>query len=272
MKGYMFLYENLQDHRGFKYDEMRTYNEADFGYFPEGGPVHYFYHDNVFGGQNTFDLYKIHRYRIVEVEVSGTYRDIDDYAVTNEISLIRELSDKEKWELLSSIFNKPNGQSFFMYKCQTGDIESIKKLIQYGADLHKLNDRGENALFYAIDGNYQYDNMPIISFLIENGIDIHATNIFGDTPLHRAVFLGELNAVQYLLDHGAKKDINMEIRVNKHTPLYLACYNNCMGFDREKQREMVNLLLDNGANIPNPNIVRFMFSTPSKAPAARIKI
>ena len=49
--------------------------------------------------------------------------------------------------------------------------------------------------------------MDIIGYLIENGADVNAVDTKGCTALMRAAYIGYPELVQFLLDHGADKNI-----------------------------------------------------------------
>lgn len=77
----------------------------------------------------------------------------------------------------------------------------------------------KNELDYYTQLHYvsaQIDNSDGLEFLIDNGANINAISIFGETPLHIAVIGGRLNVVEFLVDKGA----NISIGNNRgRTPL-----------------------------------------------------
>ncbi len=58
--------------------------------------------------------------------------------------------------------------------------EIFAELIKNGADINAVDDRGQNALFYAIRGRASKEQ---IDFLIDNGIDKNHQDMLGDTAL-----------------------------------------------------------------------------------------
>ena len=69
-------------------------------------------------------------------------------------------------------------------------------------------------LITSIRNGYSLDH---IKHIIENGADIHATDIYGDTALSWASIMEHLEIVKYLAERGA--DINaINIRIN--SPLF----------------------------------------------------
>jgi len=50
-------------------------------------------------------------------------------------------------------------------------------------------------------------NVEVARFLVDNGVDVHATNNAGDTPLHSAASGGRLEVVQYLVSQEARVNV-----------------------------------------------------------------
>lgn len=117
------------------------------------------------------------------------------------------------------------------------DFLSAKKYIKDGADLNELNESGESVLACAIrarcdidllmllidsgadrddfddegvsifDMAITYDNIEMVKYLIEQGIDVNKTNRrSGFTPLMAAACYGRAEIAKLLLDSGASKE------------------------------------------------------------------
>ena len=97
-----------------------------------------------------------------------------------------------------------------------GDIEKARALIDDGAEIDALSDRGETPLTLAIVAG----NDAIAELLIENGAAIDGRNAGGFTPLHAAAYAGDPAMVELLIDHGA--DINDASNKAGVTPLFPA--------------------------------------------------
>ena len=116
------------------------------------------------------------------------------------------------------------GATPFFLAASFGDLEHMRILVAGGADpTLRVND-GTTALMVAAGADYvegadKYgrrwfgDNLPLqesaraaVTYLLDLGLDIHATNDYDQTTLHGAVYLGGTILVPFLLDHGA--DIN----------------------------------------------------------------
>ncbi|RDH39931.1 MAG: hypothetical protein CFE62_006395, partial [Candidatus Aquirickettsiella gammari] len=101
-----------------------------------------------------------------------------------------------------------------------------------GSDLHLLH--------YVVS----FGHIEIIEYLLEQGYNLEAKDIFGNTPLHVAVLEKKLNAVKYLLDKGA----NLKAVNNLgETPFQVSLAKNnrpLIKYFSEQQNEEVGSLFD----------------------------
>ncbi len=81
-------------------------------------------------------------------------------------------------------------------------------------------------------------NLDMMQFLLDQGADLGATSLRGETPLHHAVDAEKPEAALFLLDRGYVIDIK---NAKAYSALHLAAEQN--------KPDMVTLLLDQGANI-----------------------
>ncbi|QMU99182.1 hypothetical protein F0310_01945 [Borrelia sp. A-FGy1] len=90
------------------------------------------------------------------------------------------------------------------------DLETIKKLIDYGININKIDETGHPPIFWAIYLN----NEVIFKFLAEKGADLSFTLKNGKTPLQAAVEIENINLIKLLLKKNTyitdnyKKEIN----------------------------------------------------------------
>ena len=83
-----------------------------------------------------------------------------------------------------------------------GDLEIVKKLIEYEADISAKDLEGYTPLNLASEGIHLKDR-SVLRLLLERGADVNARTKVGSTPLHRASSWGALEIVRLLLDSGA---------------------------------------------------------------------
>jgi ankyrin repeat protein len=86
------------------------------------------------------------------------------------------------------------------------------------------------------------DDLEKIDFLLSNGANVHHKNIFGNSPIILATFMGSIEITEKLILNGAY--IN-DKNNNKDTPIILASLHGYI--------EIIQLLLSCGANINDKN-------------------
>jgi len=86
-------------------------------------------------------------------------------------------------------------------------------------------------LHYAVDKGHN----EFVELLIENGADVNAKKVDGDTPLHAAAMNGHKAIAELLIENGADVNANSW---GGWTPLHCA-----------KTKEITELLLTNGADV-----------------------
>jgi ankyrin repeat protein len=98
---------------------------------------------------------------------------------------------------------------------QSGCHESVKQLIDKGANIEARTNMNETPLHIAAKSN----NLEIVKLLIEKQAQIEAKTDKGETVLHLAVKHNNLEVVKLLIEKGA----NIEANTNKNkTAVYLA--------------------------------------------------
>ena len=120
-----------------------------------------------------------------------------------------------------------------------GNIEEVKRFLDEGTDIEAFDLGGETALFWAV----KYENEPLIDMLLNRGANINANYNFGSqTPLINASMGGQVEMIELLLDRGA--DINAKTNTG-WTALMWAI--------ERKHNEVVALLVDRGAYLDSRN-------------------
>ena len=110
------------------------------------------------------------------------------------------------------------------------DMETLMLLVEHGADIFDFDDEGVSVFDIAIT----YDNLEMVTYLVEKGRDVNQTNRkSGFTPLMAAACYGRIEIVKYLLQHGADQNakdskgfsaIDFARKMNKKSVLELFDY------------------------------------------------
>ena len=163
-----------------------------------------------------------------------------------------------------------SGNTPLMYAIATGNLETVKYLVEQGAYVTAVNSSYETPLhissFYEYldiskyliehganinakrnDGNSALSilankgNSEMVKFLVEQGADVNIKNNDGITPLFWFCHNGNLEMIKYLVEQGA--DVNCKDYKEGVTPLYIACSNGNL--------DIVKYLISKGADVNN---------------------
>ncbi len=137
-------------------------------------------------------------------------------------------------EIISKIRKEEkNGLNALTAASRKGNLEMVKLLVEEGFDIDECNSYGrETPLMKAA----YYGKTEVVTYLLENGADIHATDYKGHTALLNAAYNGHNEVVEELLKKGAK--INERNNYNWNA-LMQACF--------EGHYETAKLLLEKGS-------------------------
>lgn len=103
---------------------------------------------------------------------------------------------------------------------KNNDFIGIKKYIKNGADINEVNESGESVLACAIREHCDND---LLMLLIENGADIFEFDEEGVSVFDMAISYDNIELVKYIIEEGI--DVNNTNRRSKFTPLMAAsCY------------------------------------------------
>ena len=117
---------------------------------------------------------------------------------------------------LSAAEGYMHGHTALMRAALDGNTETIKELIDQGADVNRRDDTGRTALMFAVV-NSHYETVKV---LLKFGADVQAKSDEGGTALMGAALAGDLNTVQVLLDEGA--DVHARLRKTNESAVTLA--------------------------------------------------
>jgi len=117
------------------------------------------------------------------------------------ITLLRFAIEKDKSEISEFLLQKgadPNLFNSLGLACKNQNLKILKLLIDHKADVNYTGDDGRTALFDAIEATKA--NKEIISYLIQNGTDIHKEDNKGISPLSFAQ-TNKKSLVEVLTEH-----------------------------------------------------------------------
>jgi len=129
----------------------------------------------------------------------------------------------------------------FHYLCQYGSYQEIKEAIEKGADIDCKDELGWTPLISAV--TYQPDP-KVIHLLVEAGADVDETDWDGMNALMAAAEGSDVETVKYLIENGAKNDINTPDWEYGFTPLLWAAKNN-----EKFGPQLIETLIENGADM-----------------------
>lgn len=98
-------------------------------------------------------------------------------------------------------------------------LECMKELVAHGANPKQVYGRGQDIplLHWAVFSG----NVEVVAFLLDQGEDLNARDLEGETPLHEAARCGQKAVAELLLRRGA--DLNARAKAG-HTPLWVALH------------------------------------------------
>lgn len=155
---------------------------------------------------------------------------------TGNITLLREILD---------IDPVPKQLRLLMKKAAADDnLNIIKLLVEYGADINYIYDDGDTILMTAAANGY----MDILDYILENGADINIcsnkhNNDYGATALMLACMNGQTDVVDRLLKE-PECDINIKNKVGSTALTYAVIFG---------QNNIIDKLIINGADINTTN-------------------
>lgn len=171
------------------------------------------------------------RYLITKHQVGGTLNlCLEDVIYTGYMDTIKYIVQK------GADINKKSSSGYtpVMIAAKFQQLEVLKYFInEKNADLSITNNDGENILHIAVESN----SLEIVKYVAERVNNINEPNIDGLTPLHLAAAEGFLDIVTYLANE-KQADINA-LDAELHTPLHRAA--------EKGKLDVVRYLIEKGA-------------------------
>ena len=130
--------------------------------------------------------------------------------------------------------NGPDPETYLMVASANGNLEIVKLLVEFGADINRFHENLGSALILAVVS----DHLEIVKYLLEHGADLTLADENGYTPLICSAFYGNYETFKELYT----KDQNIYQEAKDGLTVFLAaCTSNNV--------DLVNKLIKLGANI-----------------------
>ena len=121
------------------------------------------------------------------------------------------------------------------YAAQGGHLEPLKYLVGKGAEVDAQNKKGETGLHYAAQGGH----LEALKYLVGKGAEVNALDTKRKTALHYAAEEGQLKTLKYLVEKGA--EVNARDKERRKTVLHYAA--------EEGHLEPFKYLVEKGAEV-----------------------
>ncbi|MDR2704920.1 MAG: ankyrin repeat domain-containing protein, partial [Planctomycetaceae bacterium] len=130
----------------------------------------------------------------------------------------------------------------------SGNSDLIQKLIDKGADIHVVGDRGNTLLHIAAENGLT----KWVKYFLDQGLDIEAENWNHQRPLHLAAIKNHKEVVQFLISHGASVEPPPPAMSSTMSPIVYAVL-------RDRVDLLEKALEENPAEINNQSIACYPF-------------
>src|SRR5438105_7356433 len=157
------------------------------------------------------------------------HRDLEDYP--NAVNIRDYLNDDTALHIAT--------------KSGEGDIDIVKELIRFGADVNAKNKNGHTPLKYAVEQNQK----EIVVYLLDAGANTEIKDDSGRTPLFIASSQLDIPLIDILVSRGA--NVNKKDKQG-YTPLHVAA-SNYHSRDSKKRIETLKTLINAGAKVGTKN-------------------
>jgi len=100
------------------------------------------------------------------------------------------------------------------YQCRAGNVEQIKLLLEFGANVHIRFPSGGDTLFHTVAMSLNNTCEEIVRILVNKGLDINLKDDYSMTPLTVARLCNFATFIKY----GAKPTQDDKIRLKRYLP------------------------------------------------------
>ncbi|RXJ87893.1 ankyrin repeat domain-containing protein [Arcobacter sp. CECT 8985] len=105
------------------------------------------------------------------------------------------------------------GNPYFFDAVEHGNIDLVKMLVKYGADINQKNKDGYNIIYHYMSKNISFRRVAdqqhyllMLRNIISLGADVNSRDDFGGITLHKAILDNDIQTIKVLINAGA--DIN----------------------------------------------------------------
>jgi hypothetical protein len=104
-----------------------------------------------------------------------------------------------QWVFIEPFASSPHAADLMIADAAEGDVRTVRRYLDHGVPLTARNYEGSTAAFTAAAGG----SLSVMEMLCSKGIDLNATNSYGDSPLEAATENGHSEVANFLRSHGA---------------------------------------------------------------------
>ena len=124
-----------------------------------------------------------------------------------------------------------NINAYLNLACNFNNIQIIKYLYEFGADVNYVDEKGYNCIMYATS----FSTIDIMHYLIDKNVDVNIGRRLGDgaTALILAIYVQDIDKINILLQAGANKNV---VNVGCETPYEIAKRYSQRLDDNQRQR------------------------------------
>ena len=116
--------------------------------------------------------------------------------------------DNERLKELLPVINDiniktPEGRTGLVLACYSEHKDTVKLLVEAGADVNATNPKGTTVFMYAKTPVFTSHNTAILEYLLKSGADINAKDIFGKTVLDYVIEKNATWLAEWMMHRGA---------------------------------------------------------------------
>jgi hypothetical protein len=104
-----------------------------------------------------------------------------------------------QWMFIGAFAASPHAADLMVAEAAMGNVRTVRRYLDHGVPLTARNYEGSTAAFTAAATG----SLPMTEMLFSKGIDLNATNSYGDSPLEAAIENGHPEVASFLRNHGA---------------------------------------------------------------------